>query len=924
MHHRNEPLLRAAAAAVVSKAHEFKPQELANLVWAYASMEFRDDAMLAAVARRAHALAEQVRAAGVGRVWSTGLGPRYRRLLLPTPCSRARARLRPRPPARPQFNEQELSNLIWGLGKLHYADAALFDHLLRCVASKLHAFTPQGIANVAWGIATAGHADVPLFRRLLAKCVRELPANDVQGLANMLWASAAIGVRDDAFMAAATAECCRRVDDLSPQQLANVLWACATLGWADPRAVARLADAAAARSGGFEPQALSNCAWAFARLGAAGGVRPSVFEALAAAALPKARSLSAQGCANLLWAFASAGAPHPRLFEAVAHQVTARPEAFNAHNCSVAAWACATARHYSAPLCDAVLARVLGAPAGDASSGVGSLADAGGSSASSASAGGAPLRMEPGHAANLLWALARLGHPVAGGPFAPGLRAAAAELMPAMGRQELCNSGWALAALGLMDDATWGTFTAALTSAAGGCRALGAVQARQGCTRRGDAKPHPVVPARPCPCRLAHSSSSSPPRPAGLTAEDLQQAFHAQLLAQAARKEAARGGAASGLPDSIDDAIVSSGSMASAAASAGAPRGALVLPEPLRTVAERCWRDASAAAAASRGAGAAGEVAAALEVAGASCALGQATRDGLLVTDVALEIDGRRVAIEVGAEGDYSSNKPPRALGDAVARARLLRERGWRVVGVAPEEWAALPAEPTARAAALLKAVDEELGHTEWAAFGAPSDAPPEAVAAARDAAAAVRAAAQRREAAAAAAQAAADEQRQMEAATGELVHILLSQKAQAEAQQAAAMGYLHPVRRVSAEAGDVAAAAAAAVLSDAAAGAPWLQGGGYAVEPSMVPFVAQQHQQQQAAAAAAAAVAAAQHPGLAALLYGGGAPGGAAWAWAPAPAARDEAALLTAAPAGLRGGGARPDEVMLGFGWGSGIWGRP
>lgn len=66
MHHRSEPLLRAAAAAAAAKAPEFKPQELANLVWAYASMEYRDDAMLAALAGRAHALAEQVSVCGGG------------------------------------------------------------------------------------------------------------------------------------------------------------------------------------------------------------------------------------------------------------------------------------------------------------------------------------------------------------------------------------------------------------------------------------------------------------------------------------------------------------------------------------------------------------------------------------------------------------------------------------------------------------------------------------------------------------------------------------------------------------------------------------------------------------------------------------------------------------------------------------------
>jgi hypothetical protein len=94
-----------------------------------------------------------------------------------------------------------------------------------------------------------------------------------------------------------------------------------------------------------------------------------------------------------------------------------------------------------------------------------------------------------------------------------------------------------------------------------------------------------------------------------------------------------------------------------------------------------------------------------------------------------------------------------------------------------------------------------------------------------------------------------------------------------------------------------------------------------------MVPFVSQQHHQQQAAAAVAAAAAPVPHPGLAMLLYNGagtvlpeGAPGDAQWAAWPALGPHDDVA---AGPA-LANGAARPDEVMLGFGWGSGIWGRP
>lgn len=888
MHHRSEPLLRAAAQQVISKACDFKPQELANLVWAYASLEFRDDAMLQAVARRAHSLANQ-------------------------------------------FNEQELSNLIWGLGKLRYGDAELYDHLLRCVASKLHAFTPQGVANVAWGIATAGHRDVPLFRSLLAKCVRELPANDVQGLANMMWAAGALGVRDEVFMAAAAGECCRRVDDLSPQQLANALWACGTLGWSDPRTISRLADAVAARSGGFEPQALSNCAWALAKLGASGGLRSQVFEALAAAALPKARAFTAQGCSNLLWAFATANHSHPRLFDAITHQVIQRIDSFNAQNCGVAAWACASARYYSPALCNGILNRVLGTAApgkgasngrlrGDANAGDGDLEPL---------QSPVPMRVEPQNLANLLWALARLGHPVKpGSRQAEALRETAADLMPRMARQELCNSGWALAALGLMDAGAWGAF----------CSSLVAVK--------------------------------------GLSSEDLQQAFHAQLLAQAsAAGRGCKDGRVEDLPDSIDDAMSSSSSNAAlsansnaahssasntsgasafaavAGASAPAPRPfsadapVFELPEPLKTLAQRCWCDNAAAAAAPNGANRVlCEIAAALEAAGARCALGQRTADGMLHTELSLEVDGHCVAIEAHGPHYYSSNEPRRALGDADARKRLLGARGLRVVEIAQHEWDTLPSDLAARAAALLHVIDEELGHPAWSRIGPPADATPAEIdaahVAAQQAAAAVQhdallyhALLQQQEQQAAVLSLQHQQQKQdaqarsVEIATGEMVQLLLRQQAAAQEQQhqqQAALQYMHPVRRISAEAGNVAAMAAAAVLADCPNASNWM-----AAEQARSPLAAQNQQP-------------APHAGLASLLYGGAAapggllPLGVAVARAPgAPFAEGEGLSgwsgghiahdpLPEIVAPHRLAAPRPDDLMLGFGWGGGIWGRP
>ena len=85
---------------VIQKVDEFKPQELANVVWAFASMEHHDPELMNVVGRRALVMVDQ-------------------------------------------FKEQELSNVVWAFAKLHHYDKVLFTHLLGAVTDKLPHFLPQ-------------------------------------------------------------------------------------------------------------------------------------------------------------------------------------------------------------------------------------------------------------------------------------------------------------------------------------------------------------------------------------------------------------------------------------------------------------------------------------------------------------------------------------------------------------------------------------------------------------------------------------------------------------------------------------------------------------------------------------------------------------------------------------------------------------
>ena len=443
-HHRDDLTLSVLADKVCERVVEFKPQELANLIWAFGSLEHRNPAMVSAVAARVMVIIKL-------------------------------------------FKEQELSNLIWAFAKLHYYDPALFDALLHETKDKLHAFLPQGISNVAWALAIVGHQDDDLMDRVVLQCGQQAANFDVQALSNLIWSMASLGYRHTPFLKALTDEALLRIDRLSPQNLSNVLWGCATLNYRDNRSVVggrgvggepwtagrvgrareeggekvrdifnyagkvslphcfsnsfrsglqppslsaplfskppcglfnftvfsalvtlhtpRPSVASAllyhphphppacrmlsawsrqtlAKLQGFEPQGLANTAWAFSQLGHA---EPALYDALASAICSKLDGFTGSGLATVCHSFAAAGQQQPQLCDCIAAHVRVHIDSLSAQNCAVIAWSFASLRHHVPGLLDLVLHKMgpqLGA-------------------------------CDPLNVSNLLWALARVGHDAA-------------------------------------------------------------------------------------------------------------------------------------------------------------------------------------------------------------------------------------------------------------------------------------------------------------------------------------------------------------------------------------------------------------------------------------------------------------------------------------------------------------------------------
>ena len=168
-------------------------QEIANIMWAYAKLEFDPGQSLCAAA--AHRLLRVVHRA--------------------TP--------------------QNLANLLWAYAKLAQSPG---DECMQALTSRLQQQAqnadPQVVANTLWACAEVAWAPSDAFMEaMFARMLQVMPTASAQALANLLSACVKLGMHPEGKLVQAAV---RRMHDLmqaretSSQNLSNMVWACAKMG----------------------------------------------------------------------------------------------------------------------------------------------------------------------------------------------------------------------------------------------------------------------------------------------------------------------------------------------------------------------------------------------------------------------------------------------------------------------------------------------------------------------------------------------------------------------------------------------------------------------------------------------------------------------------------------------------------------------
>ncbi|KAL9178601.1 hypothetical protein ACHAXT_001939 [Thalassiosira profunda] len=276
----------ALAAAAVSRARQFDPQNVANVLWAYAKAEHDSPELFGTLARVAvHRLKE--------------------------------------------FDARQLANVAWALSKFPAsAGAEVFDRIADEVASRgsLDAFTSQGLAMLALAFGTIGHASNVDFWDGLERAVvaRSSELGPIE-CSQIAWSLAKVERRSEDAFDAIQRTAMSKMGSIQPQGLSNLAWAFATAERGDPHFFETIAGESLQKLDAFTPHDKVMLVLAYAQIDAP---YPEIFDRIAEQSFSRLGEFSGLDLFNVAISYVKAGHASEPLMKAIATEIIRRPSHF--------------------------------------------------------------------------------------------------------------------------------------------------------------------------------------------------------------------------------------------------------------------------------------------------------------------------------------------------------------------------------------------------------------------------------------------------------------------------------------------------------------------------------------------------------------------------------------------------------------------
>mmetsp|Transcript_144034 Transcript_144034/g.461004 ORF Transcript_144034/g.461004 Transcript_144034/m.461004 type:complete len:728 (-) Transcript_144034:121-2304(-) len=292
---RNEAMMSVIAAEVVNKISRFQQRELSNTAWAFAKCGLWNEQLVSAIAGECLAKIRTFSVQSISHIsWALAQWGTRKEELMNAIAQETIAKAN-------DFSPSPLAMTAWSFASLQFNDRKLMSAISERACDTLSDFKSQDLAHLAWAFANLRISDSHLFNKMAVEVQRNIKEASPPELANIAWAFAKNNVTHEDLMCAIAQESAAQISQFKAAEIAMLTWAFAVSGLRNKHLMAEIGSQVFKTIHKFSAPQLSHIAWAFGAL----SLRHSDFlNILAAHVGGGVSSFKAQGLSNIAWAFA--------------------------------------------------------------------------------------------------------------------------------------------------------------------------------------------------------------------------------------------------------------------------------------------------------------------------------------------------------------------------------------------------------------------------------------------------------------------------------------------------------------------------------------------------------------------------------------------------------------------------------------------
>jgi len=323
-------ILQRIAEISKYRAENFSPHDMAGIVWGFASLGVRNEALMSVIAAEVVNKIEGFDQRHLSNTaWAFSKCGLWNEQLVSAIAGECLAKIH-------TFSAQSLSHISWAMAQWGTRKDDLMNAIADEVQHKTHEFSPGPLAMTAWSFASLQIKNIPLMTSISEEAVDKIRSFKTQDLAHLAWAFANLRIQDSRLFNKMADEVQRNINGTLPPELANIAWAFSKNNFSHEDLMCAIAKEAVSQIHNFKSAEVAMLTWAFA---VAGLRNKELMTGIGAQVAQNIIRFSAPQLSHIAWAFGALSLRHTEFLQSLSTHVYGSIKSFRAQGLSNIAWA---------------------------------------------------------------------------------------------------------------------------------------------------------------------------------------------------------------------------------------------------------------------------------------------------------------------------------------------------------------------------------------------------------------------------------------------------------------------------------------------------------------------------------------------------------------------------------------------------------